>query len=425
MGILKNDKLIIGYDLGNSFSQISYALSPTGEVETLSQVTGAQAYNIPTVLCKRRGVNQWFFGKEALKHAEEQQGILVKNLVQLARDGEPVIIEENSYHPVALLTLFVKRSLGLLTQTGFSDKIGAILITCEELDSCMLEVLNQVVAGMNLKGTRITYQNYRESFYEYMLHQPRDLWTEKAVLFRYQEELIKIYILECNKRTTPVVAFVEEAEADFPKAPALEDTLPKELQEKMDGAFLQLAKNVFQNQNVTSVFLIGDGFAQGWMEDSLRYLCRGRRVFQGTNLFSKGACHGMQEKLQASEISKDYLFLGEDKLKANIGMEVLRQGESSYLALLDAGVNWYEAEQTAQVYIQDGNQISFQITPLIGKESRTVEFKLEDLPEGVSRLRVSLSMAAENKLVVNIEDLGFGEFRLPSGRIWEKTIEIY
>ena len=52
-------KMLLGYDLGNAFCQISYAPSVTAEVETLSQVTGSQNYHIPTVLCKRSGASQW------------------------------------------------------------------------------------------------------------------------------------------------------------------------------------------------------------------------------------------------------------------------------------------------------------------------------------------------------------------------------
>lgn len=57
-------KLIVGYDLDDEYSQISYCMAD-GDVETLSSVAGTENYNIPTVLCKREGVNQWFCGREA------------------------------------------------------------------------------------------------------------------------------------------------------------------------------------------------------------------------------------------------------------------------------------------------------------------------------------------------------------------------
>ena len=429
MGILKSEKLIVGYDLGNDFSQISYAVSAGGEVETLSQVAGEQVYNIPTVLCKRRGVNQWFYGKEAIRNAEEQQGILVGNLLTLALDGAPILIEDTSYDPVALLTLFFKRSLGMLSRVGTSEKLGALMITCEQLNQRMIEVLGGMVEGLRLKTDRIFFQSHTESFYNYMLRQPRELWAAQTMLFDYRNDSVKIYMMDCNKRTTPIVAFIEEIEEDFflPHQSGEEQTsLTEAEKQRLDENFLKLAEKACSNRTVSSVFLIGDGFSEEWMKESLRFLCsRGRRVFQGNNLFGKGACHGMQERLQASEVGKEYVFLGKDKLKANIGMDILNQGENSYLALLDAGVNWYEASHITEFYIQDGNQINIKITPLRGKEVRMDRIVLEDLEGTISRLRAKLYLEAENRLVMEIEDLGFGTFRMPSGRVWQKVIELY
>ena len=80
----KNGKrAAVGYDLGRGASQISYCILDTDEVETVSSVAGTEQYNIPTVLCKRSGVNQWFYGKEALKYAKEEDGILVEDLLAL------------------------------------------------------------------------------------------------------------------------------------------------------------------------------------------------------------------------------------------------------------------------------------------------------------------------------------------------------
>ena len=108
MGLLGGEKLIVGYDLGNLFSQISFAVSPEGEVETLSQVAGGQVYNIPTVLCRKHGTSQWFYGREAIRSAREDQGVLVENLLDLALEGEQVAVDGEVYDPVALLTLFFK-----------------------------------------------------------------------------------------------------------------------------------------------------------------------------------------------------------------------------------------------------------------------------------------------------------------------------
>lgn len=430
MGLLSSNKLIVGYEIGNEYCQISYAVSADSAVETLSQVAGEEVYNIPTVLCKRFGENQWYYGREAVRQAEEGQGILVENLWNLALDGELIVVDGESYDPISLMALYLKRSLGLLSQVGSPEKMTALMITCAILDRRILEVLYRMIDSIHLKRDRVMFQSYMESYYNYMLRQPEELWVYMSLLFEYRGNSIRVYRMECNRHTTPIVVFIETKEYNpFPGngmgnqfGPSGE--IDAEREKALDLAFLELAEKVCDDSRIRSVYLIGDGFRGEWMKESLRYLCKGRRVFQGNNLFSKGACHGVQEKIQVSDAGKTHVFLGTDKLKANIGMEVLRRGESSYCALLDAGVNWYEAEQTVEFYMQDGNEILLMVTPLIGKKVRTTRIVLENFPASIARLRLHLYLEEENRLVVEVQDLGFGEFRVPSGHIWKESVEI-
>lgn len=44
------------------------------EPDTISTVAGSELYQIPLSLCKRRGIGQWYYGKEAetvMKMAKE------------------------------------------------------------------------------------------------------------------------------------------------------------------------------------------------------------------------------------------------------------------------------------------------------------------------------------------------------------------
>ena len=407
-----SEKVIVGYDLGNKYAQIScYVTGSEEEIRTLSSVAGSSVYTIPLALSKRQGVNQWFYGSEAIRYAGEEEGILVENLLKLARDGEPVQIDGAPIDPVALLTLFLKRSLGLLSQVTNTERIGALMITCEELDHRMLEVLTAATEGLHLKTDQICFQSHVESFYYYNLYQPEELWRHKTILCEYGDASIRTYCMECNRHTTPVVAYMEEREFPFP--------VP-ESDEKMQ----EIAKKLCENQMISSVYLIGEAFSRDWMKESLRYLCKGRRVFQGNNLFSKGACYGMMERLTPGENGKNHVFLGRDKLKSNIGMKVLRQGEESYQALLDAGINWYEAKNTMEFYLLDGRAVEILITSLTGKGNRIARIVPEELQEGIIRLRISVEMRDDIHLKVELEDLGFGTFRAATHHIWKEEIEL-
>lgn len=427
MGFLNSDKVIVGYDLGNDFTQISFSFSETGDVETLSQAANAEHYNIPTVLCKRNDTKQWLYGKEAVRCAQERNGIQVTGLLELARKGDPVTVDGESLDPVALLTLFFKRSLGRLTQISTAKKIKALMVTCEVMDYRTLEVLKAIVQGLPVKADRISFQSHAESFFSYVTHQAKELWSFQSVMFSYQGDTIKTYRMECNKRTTPIVAYIDEKEFPFYKCVPLagEPSLRERQTGELDSGFLRIAQEVCENHLISSIYLIGEGFDQEWMKESLRFLCRSRRVFQGTNLFSKGACFGMQERLNPGEIGKNYVFLGNDKLKANVGMKVFRQGEEVYHALLDAGVNWYEAECSLDLYLRDGNELGIMITPLTGRNGKLAQIILEDFPADIARLNVRLYMERETVLTVEIEDMGFGEIRAATGRIWKEEIDLY
>lgn len=425
MGLLNHGKLIVGYDIGAEFSQISYSVGD-GAVETLSSVAGEESYNIPTVLCKRLGVNQWFYGKEAIRCAKEGGGILVENVLQLALNGEPVQIDGTTFDPVALLALFVKRSLGMLSQVSSPEKLAGMMITCEKPDGRMIEVLQQVVSSLHLKTDKVFYQSHAESFYHYVIKQPKELWQTRVLLLEYRGTRVQAYCMDCNRRTTPVVSSVDCWEHNMlPYEPMPEaEALKREKMERLDREFADIASLVCKNTAVSSVYLIGEHYSDEWMKESLRTLCMGRRVFQGNNLYSKGACFAMQERIRPSEVGKDHVFLGQDKLKVNIGMKMLQQGEETYVALLDAGVNWYEAEHSFEFYARGDNEFDLLLTSLIGAKTRAVRITLEDMLPGMSRLRAHLFLTGEKEVVLEIEDLGFGNFRPATHQIWRREIAL-
>ncbi len=422
-----NHKLIVGYDLGNEVSQISYYAEESGEVETVSAVAGEEVYGIPTVLCKRYGTNQWLYGREAVKAAQQEEGVLVENLVGMAVDGEPVRIDGETYDPVALLTLFLKRSFGLLASIGPMERIGALMFTCKAMDHELISTLEAALGGLRLRAKHLCFQSYEDSFYQYMVHQPEELRLHQVLLCWYDRDCIKVYRMRTNHRTTPKAVYMEQEEFAFPTM----ETMPeaeearRERFERMDRAFLERMRAICDRQMISSVFLIGDGFYEEWMKESLRYLCFGRRVFLGSNLYSKGACLGMMERIRPSAVGKGMVLLGNDKLKTNVGMRVSRRGEESYCALLDAGINWYEASSEHEFYMQDANSFDLVLTPLTGQRARIARVTLDGLDYPVSRLHLKVTMPSEDRMEITVEDLGFGEFREASRKTWTEELPVY
>ena len=150
-GKKNSKKVAVGYDLGQKFAQISFCGLEETEPETVSAVAGTEQYNIPVILCKRRGVGQWYYGKEAIKFAREGDGVLVEELLEKAERGEDVMVEGEAFDPIALLTLFIKRSLSLLSVRIPASQIEAFMFTVEELTPRIVDVLGKVAAGLQLK----------------------------------------------------------------------------------------------------------------------------------------------------------------------------------------------------------------------------------------------------------------------------------
>lgn len=434
----KNNKYMVGFDLGDRDSQISFCSLNQPEAETVPAVAGTKRYNIPTVLCKRTGVNQWLFGREALRIGEAKEGSLVENLFSGAITEKKTVIEEVEYDALTLLTLFVKKCFGLFTTVAPLDKIEVLMFTAAKSDERVIEVMKQVVDTLGFTAVKVLFQNHEESYYYYLLHQPPEFRMSGSVILDF-EETLKVYLLEWNKRTTPVVSFAVEKEFPECRQPFWsEDEAEKEGQMRaLDQRFLDIAVEIFQNRMIGSVFLVGSGFQEDWADRSLQYICRGRRVFKGNNLYSKGAAFGAYEKFCPTKEGKEHIFLGQEKLKTNIGLQVVREGKESYLALLDAGINWYEAVCEKEFYLETGDSFQMTLTPLTNvfpeKEAagkypvRYEKIELSGLPErpeGVTRLHIALRMCDAGTLHIKTEDLGFGEIYPASGLVWERDIPL-
>lgn len=434
----KNNKYMVGFDLGDRDAQISYCSIQQPEAETVPAVEGTKRYNIPTVLSKRKGVNQWVYGREALRLAREGEGFSAENLFSGALEGRKTVIEGVSYDALTLLALFVKKCFGLFAGIAPLDKIEILMFTARESDGRVIEVMKQVVDTLGFANTKVYFQNHEESYYYYLLHQPPEFRFSGSLILDFEETLIA-YLLEWNKRTTPVVSFATKKEFPACRQPFWsEDEAEKRRQmEELDQYFLDHVIGIFQNRTIGSVFLIGNGFQEDWADRSLQYICRGRRVFKGNNLYSRGAAFGAFERFCPTKEGKEYIFLGREKLKTNVGLQVLREGKEAYLALLDAGINWYDATCEKEFYLESGNSFQVTLTPLtnVFPERETAgkypvryeRIELPELPErpaGTTRLRITMTMRDGETLCVRTEDMGFGEIYPASGEVWEFDIQL-
>ena len=419
-------KYIVGYELGKQHVQMSYLKIGDKEPQTLSIVAGQEQYNIPFVLYKQEDRDLWHIGKDALAKQKEYGGILLTELLEKAYREEVIEVHLETYESAALLALFVKRSLSYLSLIAPIERIAAIMFSVENLDEKMVELLRKMVEYLQLPGIMMQFIGAEESFYYYNLHTDPSLWNHQVYLYEMQDCHLKSYCLSLNRQTKPIVTLIDKKEYDvFPERKDGEDT--EESKALWDDIFLKYITQDMEEKVVSTVYLIGDGFGGEWYQKSVRFLCTKRRVFLGNNLYSKGACYGFLDKMEPGELSDSYVYLGKDKLKANVGMEILRQGAPSYLAVLDGGISWYDAKKEWDMILEEDNRLVFRITPLNGKNAVQTQIVLHGLQPAktpICRIHAEAHMETPEIMKIKLWDKGFGEFYPSGGQYWEESIEL-
>lgn len=410
---------ILGMDLDDWSAQISFWLPGAQTPETISTGDGEED-RIPAVLCRRTDRDVWTYGKEALETARRGGGVLADRLLSRALAGEQLEIGGEWFEAAALLALFIKRSLSLLGGAMRPEKADFFMFTLERVDRQALEMVERIALLLSLPPERVSCQSRAESFFFYNISQPEELWRHSCLICDFGGERLKTLLLEVNRHTRPATVTVAQEEH-----PELER---QDNREEMDEAFLSIFRSVSDGRIIDTVYLIGDGFAGEWYPKTLAVMCRNRRVFQGNNLYSKGACYGGKAKRPGGGVSgREYVYLGSDMLRVNVGLLTEKRGKETCLSLLDAGMNWFDARGECEFLLDADHTFTLRLTPVSGKKLREVVVTLSGVPERppfATRIFLAASCPDAETVRLRMEDRGFGEFFPSSGLAWEESLPL-
>ncbi|MDO5134109.1 MAG: DUF5716 family protein [Eubacteriales bacterium] len=428
-------KYMVGIDFTDTYCQISWLYNKrsrfgrgfvnaaTGGVAreplTYSMVPGQEIYNIPVTLCKKKDSPAWLAGAEAQETERAGEGTAVTGLLAKARKDVPVRVDGEEYSPVSLLALFLRKCLSMLEPEIAPEQIAAVTITSPGMDYETEQILLRAFGRLDLNMIQVRCESHEESFFSYMLMQDAEQRRSGMMLCEYGAEGKLLFsTLLYNRRTSPVVYWTETEKQSI--EPSLHGSA-------RDRAFASLAQTALRGREISSVYLTGTGFEGGWIREAAAYLCRGRRVFMGENLFSKGAAYSaLLSEDRPAEIPES-VFLAQDALRSNIGIEVLLREQTGYHVLLDAGTKWFNAEVEEDFILENGREFSLLQTPVTGGEPKQLTVRLAGLPsrpDRTTRLRVLLTMPSAGLLRVQVTDLGFGEIFPSDGSVWEETFKV-
>ena len=406
------NRFYLGIDLDDGNAVLSCYELNMREPETFSMVAGSQLYQIPVLLAKKNGMEQWLIGEEAGRLAMEQGGGSVEALLTRALRQEMVFVDGENYPAEELLCLFLKKLLILAGGIGSSRPADKLVVCVEQLSRGLVELFAGLAPRLGFSETQITLLDRKECFYYFACCQPRELVLHDVYLFDCRDGRVQCCLLTHRKGTSPQLVTITEETRSISGS-------------GQDEAFLRILGDCFQGRIVSSAYLTGDGFDGGWMKRSVSLLCQGRRAFMGKNLYSKGACYAAA--VLDGQREWQYVYLGDNEMKVNVSLKVLQRGVTEFYTLISAGANWYETVGECEVLLDGTPEISFWLQAPEDKSARMERLELADLPErpaGTTRLRITAKPLSDERVQIRIRDLGFGEFFRSSGKVWEYVMSL-
>lgn len=400
----------IGIDIDDAYAVTSFFTNGMKEPATVSMVAGSEVFQIPVQITKKKGIGQWFIGEEAERLAKEQQATVVDRLFGRAMNQEELLIEGERFPAEELLVLFLRKLIGYANGLQGMREPEGLAISVEKLDGETSKLLLRLGNKLGLDKNQLLIMDRKSAFYYFTMNQQENLWLHDVCLYDYRDGQIKCLRLERNLSTEPQLVTIEEDVAEL-------DT------ERRDEAFYQLLQAHMRGHIVSAVYLVGNDFDGNWMKLSLAYMCRGRRAFMGKNLYAKGACYAVM--VIKGTLPWRFAYLGDNEMKVNVSLKVKNRGREEFCTLLSAGDNWYEAEGSCEVVMDDTKEVSIWLQAPNNRQAKVETLTLSDLPDRenrTTRIRVSAKPLSDSKVRIWIKDLGFGEIVKSSDMSWEYTV---
>ncbi|MCR4693807.1 MAG: hypothetical protein K5773_00605 [Pseudobutyrivibrio sp.] len=410
---METEPTVIGIDISAKCSVISLYKLNMNEPATVSTVLGQENYAIPTVLAKKPDIGQWYFGDEAIKKSRTREAVLVEDLYNLALRNESVYVDGQEYLARDLMVIYFKKLFSIPGPMAAISSVAKLAISVTNISFETMEMMNYIASKLDIEPDNLILMDRQESFYYYSLSQRPDLFLYDVALFDYTGPNLVSMMLSRNTNTRPQMINIDVANHG-------------EIFDDRDSRFENIAKETFGSAVVSSVYLVGDGFDGDWMKTSLSYLCKGRKVFLGKNLYSKGACYGAFIK----EGKRDwpFIYIGDNDLKVNLSIKILDNNEMKFFSLIDAGESWYDTKGECEVILDGKAEIEFYVQRPESREAHIELLELTDLPYNrenrTTRLRIEATAISDKSITITITDLGFGEISPSSGLTWNHTITV-
>ncbi|MDO5145867.1 MAG: DUF5716 family protein [Eubacteriales bacterium] len=251
------------------------------------------------------------------------------------------------------------------------------------------------------------------AFVEYVFHQERAVWDRSTLLLDYRENTLR-YILADQIRPSRQKAYrAVIKELDLTQYEIYAED------ENKDYAFSKMMKQFLVKNPAHIIFLTGKGFEGNWMKKTLTYLCAGRRVFLGQNLYANGAC---LRGTGVIPLMKEGMLLmqGPEMVYHTIGVVSQEAGKAKYVPITSIGREWYNTRGTMDIILDKSQKVEFFYHNTKENEMECSSCEIKELPARppkTTRIRIEVQFTSETEGVILLKDLGFGTMFPATGKV--------
>ena len=362
--------LYIGVDLREENSQLAL-LAPQGEEPKLVFDPRDKTENtqIPTVV--------------TIPGSRETVGHFLEKIVK----GEPIFAAGVESDPVNVLAAYFQKILSFTRREYPGGMIRRLVVTTKYRDFRFISQIYQALEKLGIGKDRA------------------------MVVDRYQHP--------------PFVTVMERQYPDYVKM--LEEPVPEESGENARGSVVEaMVKGALHGQVITTVYMTGKGFADGFADAIMTQLCVGRHVFRGDNLYVFGACFIARE-YSGEKKMEPFLYMDEDTIPVNITMQAYTNAKVQEIMLAKAGTPWYQVDYEVDLIADGEEELQIRVYHVREKNAYTHILPMDGIQgrlDRKARIGLQIRFAGVGKCIFTIRDKGFGNFFPSSHRIWEETIVV-
>lgn len=419
-----NKGIVLGIDFSVDYTQVSI-LGDGYEPESLKMTDLGDEYLMPTVMFYNSELKEWSVGTEALNRSRVEEGALIDKLPERMSKTQGVVIEENNIRWDEVAARFFEAVIQLAVGKAQGALVKNIVISVDDPAENIMQAIYGAMTILEIDHRMIRVVNHAESYAYYVLNQNKDIWINNVLMVDFGESNTVIRKMFVTKGREPYTVDITKTD--------ITDKISFEILQTEEGCILadSVLRNILMEElekNVVSaVYFNGQGFMkEGWYNKTIEAIYNNRRIFAGNNLIVKGAIYAAKEFFFTNTLDK-FVISCKGRTKVNVSMDVVHKGTETKVKLSRAGVHWYEAGAKTQCIIDNVDAAHFTIVWPATKEVKEFEVNLSGFPKRNNktvRVEVSLAYTEENSFIVEIQDVGFGEFFEASGAVARHEVEL-